>query len=129
MSKSPGHRKWPDHEVREVHLDTPMRVQVDGKVVAESSDVILVDEAENPARFYFPRGDVRMESFERSSTTTQCPFKGTATHFSLDLGDHRVKDVAWSYEQPYDEHSDLRERLAFYADEIEAVEVVPPDRF
>jgi uncharacterized protein (DUF427 family) len=129
MSKSPGHRKWPDHDVREVHLDTPMRVEVDGKVVAESNDVILVDEVENPARYYFRRSDVRMDLFERSSKTTKCPFKGTATHFSLDLGDRKqVKDVAWSYEEPYDEHVELRQRLAFYADEIEAVEVVPPDR-
>lgn len=125
MSKSPGHRKWPDHQVREKRLDQALRAEVAGQVVAESSRVIEVDEDEHPSRYYFPRSDVRMELLERSPTTTECPFKGTARHFTLKVGDREVEDAAWSYEEPYEEHAALRERIAFYADKVPDLEVRP----
>lgn len=114
MSKSPGHAKWPDHQVKELHSDQHVRVEVDGELIADSRNVVRVDEDKHPVRYYFPRTDVRMELLERSATTTECPFKGTATYFHLRTGDRKLEDAAWSYETPYDEHLGLRDRLAFY---------------
>ena len=81
MSKSPGHREHPEHHVRERSLSNAIRVAVNGDVIAESTDVVKVEEDGNPARYYFPRVDVRMERLEPSATTTKCPFKGQA-HYS-----------------------------------------------
>lgn len=118
MAKSPGHRKWPDHKVREEHLSDRLQVKVKGVVVAESSDVIRVDEDEKPARHYFPRSDVAMQRLDQTAKQTECPFKGTATHFTLKADDGTtLEDGAWSYEDPYDEHRDLKDRIAFYVDE------------
>lgn len=117
MAQSPGHRKWPDHEVREEHLTERLQVKVNGAVVADSSDVIRVDEDEHPARHYFPRSDVEMERLQRTAKQTKCPFKGTATHFTLKADGTALEDGAWSYEDPYDEHRDLKDRIAFYVDE------------
>ena len=123
MSASPGHQKWPDHEVRESHVEERVVVEIGGQVLADSKDVIRVDEDGNPARFYFPRSDVKMEALEQSSTTTQCPFKGTAHYFSLRAGGGRFNDAAWTYEEPYDEHHDLKDRLAFYDDKYTQIHV------
>lgn len=123
MSQSPGHQKWPDHQVREVHLPQRMQVTINGESVAASTDVIRVDESGNPARLYFPRQDIRMDKLASSDTTSQCPFKGTARYFSVKAGDVLLNDAAWSYEQPYDEHSDLKDRIAFYDDKMPQIEI------
>src|SRR5437867_1116736 len=116
MKPSPGHREHPEHHVREQHLDRRMTVEIDGQRIADSSDVIRVDEDGNPTRYYFPRSHVKVDRLEPSATTTKCPFKGTAHYFTLKLGDKAFADAVWSYEDPYDEHGDLKDRLAFYDD-------------
>jgi uncharacterized protein (DUF427 family) len=123
MSKSPGHQQWPDHKVREEHMDHRIKVEIDGNIVADSSDVLRVDEDQHPSRYYFPRADVKLDALERSDTTTECPFKGTAHYFSLHVGDKTLDDAVWSYEEPYDEHGALKDRLAFYDDKFGDIHV------
>jgi uncharacterized protein (DUF427 family) len=125
MSKSPGHTKWPDHKVVERHVDQRLTVEVDGEILADSADVIRVDEDKHPVRHYFPRADVRMDRLERSSTTTECPFKGVAHYFHLTIGDRRLQDAVWTYEEPYDEHQALKDRLAFYEENIDGIRITP----
>lgn len=123
MSRSPGHQTHPDHQVRETRLQQPVEVEVEGVIVAVSTDVVRVDEDNAPARYYFSRSDVRMEKLERSSTTTECPFKGTANYYSLNLGERRLSDAVWTYENPFDEHLELKARLAFYTDKFPEIRV------
>jgi uncharacterized protein (DUF427 family) len=118
MKASPGHRQWPNHQVSERHIQQRLQVRVDDDLVADSNDVIRVDEDGKPSRFYFPRADVRMDKLTRTDTTTECPFKGTAHYFSLSSGSQRFEDAVWTYEQPYLEHSELQHRIAFYAEKI-----------
>lgn len=125
MSESPGHDQWPDHKVAEHHIKGKLSVEVNGERVAESSDVIRVDEDGNPARYYFPRSDVSTDKLERSSTTSECPFKGTAHYFNLRLGDETLEDAVWSYEEPYEEHHALKDRLAFYDDKLPQIHLRP----
>ena len=125
MARSPGHRKWPDHKVEEQRLKERMRVEAAGRTVAESTDVIRVREDEHPDRYYFPRSDVDMSLMDRSGKTSECPFKGHADYYSLDIADMRLENAAWTYEDPYEEHAALRNRLAFHDDTVREIDIKP----
>jgi uncharacterized protein (DUF427 family) len=66
-----------------------------------------------------PREDVHFDHLERSAHQTFCPFKGEASYWTARVG-HRVEEnVAWSYEDPFDEARGLKDYVSFYADRVE----------
>jgi uncharacterized protein (DUF427 family) len=125
VSQSPGHRDHPEHKVLETRLRERIRASVANELLADSTDVIKVDEDGHPSRYYFPRSGVRMDRVERSATTTSCPFKGKATYFHVLSNGTKLEDAVWTYDAPYDEHRELAGRLAFYDDKYREIEVRP----
>ena len=91
-----GHPKDPFHRIDILHSSRPVRVELDGEVLAESTDVYFLFEPPLPVRYYLPLADVRTDLLTPSATTTYCAYKGQASHWSLAGED----DVAWSYEEP-----------------------------
>lgn len=87
-----------------------MQVQVDGILIADSTNTLELREHGYQPRYYFPRKDVRMDLLTVSETSTYCPFKGHTVYFSLG----ETRDVAWSYEEPIDGMEALAGRVAFY---------------
>src|SRR3546814_20138759 len=55
-----------------------------------------------------------------SEHRTYCPFKGTASYWSLAVGDKTVENVAWSYVEPVEEGLGIRGYIAFYWNKVEA---------
>ena len=115
-NSAPGYKKYPDHRIETKPAKERVRVTFNGEVIADTRDAVRMEEGNYPAVFYFPRKDVKMERLMRSSHRTHCPFKGDAAYFSLVNG---PENAVWSYEQPYDEMSVIKERLAFYPDKVD----------
>lgn len=120
--QSPGHREHPEHRVNERHVQGRLRAQLGADVLADSDDVIEVDEDGNPPRYDFPRDCVRMDRMGPSDTRTCCPFKGEASYFTMEFLDGQMADAAWTLKDPYDEHADLKDRVAFDGEKFDGLQ-------
>ena len=64
---------------------------------------------------------------EPSDTTTRCPYKGIAHHWSLDVDDRHEKDISWTYPEPFHDAEAVRGLLCFVEKRVELT-VVDPER-
>jgi uncharacterized protein (DUF427 family) len=107
------------HTVTTEQGDVRVEVVVDGQVVASTDRPVLLEETGLPTRHYIPKADVRMDLFRSIALTTVCPFKGTASYWTLDLDGTAHDGIAWSYEEPIDAAADITGMLCFFDDRAE----------
>jgi uncharacterized protein (DUF427 family) len=48
-----------------------------------------------------------------STLTTYCPWKGTASYYSVNVNGNTLKDAAWYYPEPKDAAKNIKDHLAF----------------
>lgn len=92
-------------------------VTFDGEVIADTADALLLRESRLKPVYYLPRHDVKMERLVRTQHHTYCPFKGEASYYSI-AGSRVAENAVWTYESPYDEVVDIKDRLAFYPRQV-----------
>lgn len=93
-------------------------VRAAGAVLGETTQALELTEGDYPAVIYFPRSDISMAFFEKSDTTSVCPFKGSATYYDLEAKSGTFKDAAWSYEAPKDAVSEIAGYMAFFGGKV-----------
>jgi uncharacterized protein (DUF427 family) len=100
-------------------------VKVAGRVVATTVDALTLREAKYPPVFYVPRKDVDMTLLKRTDHATYCPYKGDCAYYSIPTGGERSKNAVWTYEAPYPAVASIKDYLAFYPDQVDAIEQTP----
>lgn len=80
-----------------------------GKVIAQSDETVVVE-----GNHYFPPDSVRSEYLKASSHSSICPWKGTASYYTLVVDGAENKDAAWYYPQPKEAAEQVRDRIAFW---------------
>lgn len=100
-------------------VDGRVKVSIDGVEVADSSDVIALQEGSLPTRYYFPKADVRFDYLEPTDTHTRCGWKGLASYWSARVGDSEHRDVVWAYEDPLPEAEQIAGRVCFYNERVD----------
>ncbi len=80
-----------------------------GTVIADSDDTVVVE-----GNHYFPLDAVKQEYFQDSQTHTVCPWKGTASYYSVVVNGQTNADAAWYYPQPKDAAANIRDHVAFW---------------
>lgn len=78
-------------------------------VIAESHETEVVE-----GNHYFPADAVRAEYFKPSPTQTICPWKGTASYYTLEVNGKQNPDAAWFYPTPKDAAKNITGRVAFW---------------
>jgi uncharacterized protein (DUF427 family) len=86
-----------------------MKAIWNGTVIARSDDTVIVE-----GNHYFPADAVDQNLLRPSDTHTVCPWKGTASYWTLEVAGARNPDAAWYYPQPKDAAAQVRDRIAFW---------------
>ena len=95
-----------------------MQAVWNGKVLAESDRTVVVE-----GNHYFPADAVDRALFEDSATHTACPWKGTASYYTVTVDGESNPDAAWYYPEPKPEAANIRDHVAFW----HGVEVRPAE--
>ena len=80
-----------------------------GQVIAESDDLVNIE-----GNYYFPKDSINQAFFEESDTHTICPWKGTASYYSLRVNDAINQDSVWYYADPKPAAKAIANRVAFW---------------
>jgi uncharacterized protein (DUF427 family) len=96
-----------------------VRVEVDGVTVAESDRPRILFETGLPPRYYLPLPDVRRDVLRPSDSATQCPYKGTAAYWSVDVNGRVHKDLVWIYRTPLPESQKIAGLACFYNERVD----------
>jgi len=124
-SEKPVKIPGPDHPIAIKRAAHGVVVRAGGKVIADTNEALVLSEARYPDVFYIPRKDVDMSALERADHTTYCPYKGDCSYFSIALLGEKGANAVWTYENPYDAVSAIKEHLAFYPDRVDSITEIP----
>ena len=84
---------------------------LNGTTIAESDDTVVVE-----GNHYFPRESLLEGVASESSTTSVCPWKGTASYLTLQADGVTSQDAAWYYPEPKEAAAQIKDRVAFWKD-------------
>ena len=106
----------PGHTVTVTSSDSVVEVHVGGELLGKSDRALRLQETGLPDRYYLPKDDVRMELLRATTFQTTCPFKGSASYWSVTIDGETHDGIAWAYETPIEAAADIAGHLSFYPD-------------
>ena len=78
-------------------------------VLADSTDTVVVEN-----NHYFPLDAIDPALLKPSATTSICPWKGTASYYTVVAGGQENRDAAWYYPEPKEAAANIKGRVAFW---------------
>ncbi|WP_258100133.1 DUF427 domain-containing protein [Marinoscillum pacificum] len=86
-----------------------MKAFWNNQLIAESDDTIVIE-----GNHYFPPSAIKKEFFSENDTHTVCPWKGTASYYTLQVEGKENKDAAWYYPEAKDLAKNIEGYVAFW---------------
>ncbi len=78
-------------------------------VIAESDETIVIE-----GNHYFPPASIKEEYLSKTDTHTVCPWKGTASYYTLKVDGEENKDAAWHYPEAKEMAKNIEHYVAFW---------------
>ncbi|MFI5605665.1 DUF427 domain-containing protein [Amycolatopsis sp. NPDC051903] len=119
VPKIPG----PDHPITVEVNPSRVVVKLGDAVIADTTRAQVLRESTYPAVQYIPREDVDFTALARTEHQTYCPYKGDASYYSLTAAGSDGDNAVWTYEEPYDAVSPIKDHLAFYPNRVSIEEL------
>lgn len=86
-----------------------MKASWNGHLIAESDDIVTVE-----GNAYFPSACLDQSVIRPSTHTSVCPWKGTASYYSLEVDGKRNENAVWYYPEPKSAAANITDRVAFW---------------
>ncbi|MEN8815305.1 MAG: DUF427 domain-containing protein [Nonlabens sp.] len=86
-----------------------MKAKWNNQIIAESNETKVVEN-----NHYFPANSIRKEFFKNSDTKSNCPWKGIASYYSLNVNGSENKDAAWYYPDTKHAAKEIEGYVAFW---------------
>ena len=86
-----------------------MKAIWNGAVIAESDDTVVIEN-----NHYFPMDAVDPGVLVGSTHSSFCPWKGTASYYSIRVNGETNDNAAWYYAAPKDAAKEITGRVAFW---------------
>jgi len=80
-----------------------------GETIATSDETVIVE-----GNHYFPPDSIVDGVLSPNSTTSVCPWKGTASYYDVTAGGETNKGAAWYYPAPKDAAKEIKDHIAFW---------------
>lgn len=98
----------------------PIRIEIDGIVIAESTRAQRVLETASAPAIYLPVADIRMDLMRPESRGAVCEWKGPWVYWTLVTESRTVPQAGWGYTDPWDGFEPIRDHLSFYPAKFDA---------
>ncbi|MGI8756680.1 MAG: DUF427 domain-containing protein [Acidimicrobiales bacterium] len=114
------HPRSPYVRVDALRSSRPVRVVLDGTVLADAAGSVIVFETGLPPRYYLDKTAVDWSVLAPTDTVSECPYKGTTSgYWDARIGDRVVEDVAWGYDFPTRQLQPITGLIAFFDDKVD----------
>lgn len=114
-----GHARDPYSRIDVYRTTRHVHVSLDGCTLADTVRAKVLYETGLPPRWYIPPEDVRLGLLEPSSRRSRCAYKGSASYWSVRIGDRLVEDLVWSYADPQHDAEPVLDLLCFFNERVD----------
>lgn len=113
------HARDPYTRIDVLHSSRQVEVEVDDLTVADSHHPRLLFETGLPVRYYLPKTDVRMDLLRPSDHHSECPYKGTASYYDLEIDGATHENLVWWYPVTTPEATGIAGCVCFYNEKVD----------
>jgi uncharacterized protein (DUF427 family) len=111
-------------------VDRRVAIELGGRRIVETTDVVRVLETSHPPVYYLPISAFADGALVPARGSSFCEFKGAARYFDVVGGAATAPGAAWNYPTPSRGYELLADRVALYAGKmdrctVDGEEVVP----
>ncbi|QDH78571.1 DUF427 domain-containing protein [Echinicola soli] len=86
-----------------------MKAVFNDVIIAESDETIVLE-----GNHYFPPQSLKKEYFVESDYKTSCPWKGSASYYTVNVNGEVQEDAGWYYKSPSEAAKEIKDHVAFW---------------